>query len=139
MYYYWRRIGSYIIDLSIISMFSQVIFGLLPGVQLTGSDLLTDILIIYGFLAVSILIAVSYNVLAYRFFNYPLGKLLLSIKVLDEDGNRVSTRLYAKRELNKYVYMYATLGLYIPYQFIKYIWPKKQTFHDRLVNTHIYA
>ncbi|WOO87460.1 RDD family protein [Mollicutes bacterium LVI A0039] len=139
MSYYWRRIGSYIIDLSVISMISQIIFGFLgTSFKLTGTNIYIDILIIYGFLIFAVLVAVTYNVACYHYFKYPLGKLLMGIKVLNHRQRRVSTRVYAKREFNKYFYMYATLCLYLPYQFIRYVLPHKQTYHERQSNTHIF-
>lgn len=139
MIYYWRRIGAYVIDLSIIGMFSQLAFSLIGHwFILTGTNLLVDVLMIYLFLMFSVGIAVGYNVLCYHYFKFPLGKLLMGIKVYNHRKRRVSTKDYALREFNKYVFMYATIGLYAPYQFIRYVWPKKQTFHDRQANTHIY-
>lgn len=139
MNYYWRRIGAYVIDLSIISMFSQIIFYLIGSLFiLTGTNLLLDVFKMFAFLITAVLIAVGYNVFCYNYFRFPLGKLMMGIKVLNHRGRRVSTKDYALREFNKFIYTYATLGLYVPYQFIKYVWPKKQTFHERQSNTHIY-
>ncbi len=139
MIYYWRRIGAYVIDLSIISMISQIIFMFIgPLFLLTGSNLVVDIFKFYMFLFVSVLIAVGYNVACYHYFKFPLGKMLMSIKVYNSRGRRVSTRDFAIREVNKFIYTYATLGLYLPYQFFRYVIKREQTFHERQSNTHIY-
>lgn len=139
MTYYWRRIGAYIIDLSVISMISQIIFSFISSkLVLTGTDLVTDMIVMYAFLLITVMIAVFYNVVSYHFFNYPLGKLLLSIQVLDENQKRLSTAEYATRELYKYVLTYATLGVYLPYQFLRYVVTKRQTFHDKKANSHIF-
>lgn len=137
--YFWRRIGAYIIDLSIISMISRIILSFIsPIFLLTGTNLMLDIFKFYLFLMAAVIIAVGYNVGCYHYFKFPLGKLLMSIKVYNHRGRRVSTRDYAKREFNKFIYTYATLGLYVPYQFLRYAVKKEQTFHERQSNTYIY-
>ncbi len=120
-------------------MLSNIVFSFLGQYfLLTGSNLLVDISKMFCFLLISVLIAVGYNVGCYHFTNFPLGKLLMSIKVYNHRGRRVSTRDYAKREFNKFIYTYATVGLYAPYQFLRYVTRKEQTFHERQSNTHIY-
>lgn len=137
--YFWRRIGAYIIDLSVISMISRIILSFIsPVFLLTGTNLMLDIFKFYLFLMAAVVIAVAYNVGCYHYFKFPLGKLLMSIKVYNHRGRRVSTRDYTIRELNKFTYTYATLGLYVPYQFFRYGIKKEQTFHERQSNTYIY-
>ncbi len=139
MIYFWRRIGAFIIDLSIISMFSKIIFQFIaPVVTLTNSNIVIDFIKVIIYLLVVILISTGYNVGCYRFFKYPLGKLLMNIKVLDENGERVTNKKYFLREWNKYVYIYATMGLYIPVQFIINVVREKQCFHDKQSDTHIF-
>ncbi len=139
MMYYWRRLGASVIDMSVISMFSQMILRLvLPLLALSFEHLAEDFFKILVYQLICITIAVGYNVICYKYFKYPLGKLLLSIKVLDEDQRRVSTDRYIIRELYKYVFIYATLGLYMPYQFFVYVCRHKQTLHERKADTHIF-
>lgn len=136
---YWRRIGAYVIDLSIIGMISQIAMYLFnPFALLTGSNLAIDIFIFFVFLFESVAIAVAYNVGCYHFFKFPLGKLLMRVEVLNHRGRRVSTKTFFIREVNKFTYMYATFGLYAPYQFLFKVVKKEQTFHDRQAGTHIY-
>lgn len=137
--YYWRRIGAYVIDLSIISMISQVIFSIIAKYFiLSGTNIFLDLFKFYSFLLIAALIAVGYNVGCYHYFKFPLGKLLMNIKVYNHFGHRVTTKDYATREFNKYIYTYATLGLYAPYQFFRYVVQRKQTFHERQSNTNIF-
>lgn len=137
--YFWRRVGAFVIDLSVISMFIEIIFQVLaPIVALTYSNIVVDFFKIVLYFVICIIISVGYNLICYKFFKYPLGKLLLNIKVLDENGNRIDTKTYFIREKTKYVYIYATLGLYIPFQFIMNIIKKEQSFHDKQANTHIF-
>ncbi len=139
MIYYWRRIGASVIDLSIINMLSTIFFPLTSNiVTLTYSNIFVDLFKIFANLLIFIIIAVGYNVLCYRFFKYPLGKLLLNIKILGENEERVNVKQYFLREYNKYVLIYATFGLYIPYQFFVNVVKKKQTFHDKQGKTHVY-
>ncbi len=141
--YYWRRIGAFVIDFSIANMLVRLVqstlFILLGNLfSISFENLAHDYVVAYIALGLGILVAVGYNVGCYHYFKFPLGKMLMSIKVYNHRGRRVSTRDYAKREFLKFVYFYATLGLYAPYQFFRYVTKKEQTFHERQTNTHIY-
>ncbi len=137
--YYWRRLGASVIDMSVISMFSRLILSLfLPILALSFENLAQDFFKILVYQLLCITIAVGYNLICYKYFKYPLGKLLLSIKVFDENQRRVPSDRYLTREIYKYVYIYATLGLYIPYQFLFNVCRRKQTFHDKKAQTHIF-
>ncbi len=115
MIYFWRRIGAFIIDLSVISMFLEIIaIAIAPIIALTYSNIVVDFFKVILYLLLCVVVAVGYNVVCYKYFKYPLGKLLLNIKILDEEANRVTVKRYFIRECNKYVYIYATLGLYVP-------------------------
>ncbi len=139
MMYFWRRIGAFVIDFSIISMFLEIILRFIAPIFIpTYTNILVDLSKAVLYLIVSLSIAVGYNVICYKFFKYPLGKLLMNIKVLDEDSNRVSINRYLVRELSKFTYIYATLGLYLPYQFIFKVVKQKQTTHENKSNTHIF-
>ncbi len=139
MMYFWRRIGAFVIDLSVISMLLQIIYRIIaPVVALTYSNIVVDLMKVALYLLVCVLVSVGYNLVCYRFFKFPLGKLLMNIKVLDEAGERVTQKRILIRESNKYIYIYATLGLYLPYQFIMNVVKKKQTFHDKQGDTHIF-
>ncbi len=139
MMYFWRRLGAFIIDFSIISMFLEILLRFIaPVFTLTYTNILVDLIIVVIYLLFSLSVAVGYNVLCYKFFKYPLGKLLMNIKVLDEHSHRVSTKSYFVREFYKYVYIYATLGLYLPYQFIFKVIKEKQTLHEKKSNTHVF-
>lgn len=139
MSYYWRRIGAYLIDITVIGMFGQIILVFMGNIfSLSGTNIVYDITISYLYLILLIAISVSYNVTFYHFFKFPFGKMMMGIKVYDQEGIRVSTKSYAKRELIKYGYMYATMGLYVPYQFIFYVLTKKRTYHERKSNTYTF-
>ncbi len=139
MMYFWRRIGAFLIDLSVISMILEILLRFIaPLFILTYTNILADIGKIILYLLFVILLAVGYNVVCYKFFKYPLGKLLMNIKVLDENEQRISVKTYFVREVNKYVYIFATLGLYLPYQFFAKVVKEKQTLHEKKSNTHIF-
>lgn len=137
--YLWRRIGSFVIDSSIISMLSQIVFSLIGSYfTLTLTNIYIDLFKIFIALLIVVCISTAYNIICYMYFKFPLGKLLLKIQVLDEHKQRISNFQYLIREFTKYTYVYATLGLYLIYQLIRYDRKHLQTFHDRRVNTHIY-
>ncbi len=139
MMYFWRRIGAFVIDLSVISMFLEIMYRFIaPIVTLTYSNILVDLMRVILYLLVCVFVSVGYNLVCYRFFKFSLGKLLMNIKILDESGERVTQKRIFIREFNKYIYIYATLGLYVPFQFIMNVVKKKQTFHDKQGDTHIF-
>ncbi len=138
MNYYWRRVGAFVIDMSVINMFSEVVYPLFDNViALTYSNILVDLLKIFINILIFIVVAITYNVVTYKYFKYPLGKLLMGVVVLDLNNERISVKKYFIREYNKYIFIYATLGLYIPYQFLFKLLKKKQTFHDEQVDTQV--
>ncbi len=139
MTYYWRRIGAYIIDLSIISMLIRIVLPIInPIIMPTLNNILIDFFKLFITLFVITLVATMYNVLCYKYFKFPLGKLLLGVQVLDENQQRIPVKKYFIREFNKFVFVYGTLGLYLPYQFIFNVIKRQQTFHDKQANTHIF-
>ncbi len=139
MNYHWRRIGAFVIDLSVISMFAKIfLYFSYPMLALTFNNLIIDIFKIFLVLFIRVLVAVGYNMICYKYTKLPLGKLLLNVQVLDENGDRVSMDKYFVREWSKYIFIYSTIGFYIPYQFFKNVINNKQTLHDNKSNTHIY-
>ncbi len=136
----FRRIGAFVIDQSVISMFLRIIlFFLAPAVTLKFDNVFIDLLRIYLFLFVCVAVSVTYNVVCYRFFKYPLGKLLLRVEVVDNKDNRLQVKKYLIRECYKYTYIYATFGIYILYQFLTKVIKHKQTYHDKQVNSYTFV
>lgn len=134
--YYWRRIGAFVIDMSVISMITRILLPVLqPLFTLTGTNLGIDVIKLIAYLLFLILVAVAYNMLCYRFFKFTLGKLLLNIKVFNENGERASMKSYFIREWNKYFLIYATMGIYSLYQFITKVIKEKQTYHEKKSDT----
>lgn len=122
MRYLWRRIGATVIDLSVISMFMEIVFKLFGGfLTLAYTNIVADFIRIVLYLVLCIIISIGYSFICFRFFKYPLGKLLMNLKVLNENSERPETKVYLYREYNKYLYIYASVGLYLPYQFIIYV------------------
>lgn len=143
MIYYWRRLGAFLIDFSISFMFYRIIASLLFILvgnlfSISFENLTHDFIVSYVNFALLVIVPVAYNVGCYHYFKFPLGKMLMSIKVYNHRGRRVSTRDYAKREFLKFGYFYATFTLYAFYQFFRYVIKKEQTFHERQSNTHIF-
>lgn len=137
--YYWRRIGAFVIDMSIISMFTRIILSFIyPIFQLTVSNLGIDFIKSIGYLLFLIFVAVLYNMICYRFFKFTLGKLLLSVKVLKENKERATMKQYFIREWNKFFLIYATVGIYVIYQFFAKVTKQKQTYHELVSETYTF-
>ncbi len=140
MKYYWRRLGSFVIDNSVGGMFAKVVmFFINPLAFWTNSNIIIDMLLLYSTLLLTVFVVVGYNVLAYHYFKYPLGKLLMRVEVANKNGQRLTTKEYYNREFSKYILVYATFGLYNIFQFLVNVINNKQTYHDRIVDSHVYC
>ncbi|MGL5020564.1 MAG: RDD family protein [Mycoplasmatales bacterium] len=106
------RIGAFLIDASLFnSLITFIISPFLVEVKM-GMDLLQDIFVITILLTVYIILISLYGVVTNKFFSGTIGKVLLGIKVTDDKGFKILAGTSFNREIMKWGYMYATLGIY---------------------------
>lgn len=131
----WRRLGSFIIDISVIGMFSRVIYMFIGSFYiLSGTRFVEDIVVVFLYLLTNIIIAVVYQLIFYKLFKQSFGRRVMNIKLEKVNGKHVDLNVLAKREICKYTYLYASLGLYGIYQYIINVCRCKPVFHDEITN-----
>jgi uncharacterized RDD family membrane protein YckC len=130
------RIGAFLIDASLTSSMSTVILFPFSRFFYIGGTLIHDLFTIAILLSIYIIIVSLYGVVTNKFFSATLGKILLGLRVVDEEGYKVETLVIFNRELTKWSYFYATLGLYGLYV-LYCIFKDVDAFHDKQNKTHI--
>ena len=124
----YKRIGTFLIDLSIVQIFVMVAQDLYLGIiayisKGTGAKislndamaLPTLLALIIGIMMLFIGIYMGYQWLCFRLLGTSLSRYLLSVKVVSTDGKTLIKERYLKREFNKIYLCVATLGLYALY------------------------
>ncbi len=135
----WRRIGTFVIDNAVVSMFYQIIAVFFSFyIYFTLSNIIIDMFVLIFYIVLYIAVAMLYNFLSYKYAKWPLGKMILRVHVLGNDGQRLSTKMYMKREFLKYYLMFLTLFLYYFYSIYLVIFKNKQSYHEKKTNSYIY-
>lgn len=71
-----------------------------------------DIILIATLLLIFVIALTIYSTVCYKYFNGTFGKLLLGLKLTDNDGYKVSTKNMLKREWYKWMLLYGSLFIY---------------------------
>lgn len=136
----FARFGSFMIDMSIVNMFSQVFYMYLFGssIYLTGTNLINDIGVALFYILLIIAVGVGYQAICYRFLKNSLGKQLMQLQYYHTDGSAVELPVLLRREFYKYYMMYATVLTYLPYSFIRlYMKESKTPYHEKITETYV--
>lgn len=130
------RIAAFYIDMIIMSSllsfittsstFNALFGNTLPGVLLKTLLTLWIIVILY----------VLYGVITNHFFSGTLGKVLLGLKVADQDGYKLSFAKSFDREFTKMSLLYATALIYGIYSMYR-ILTNKEVYHDKKNKTKV--
>ncbi len=138
MYTTFKRIGSFMIDMSIINMFSRVFYQYILGhfIHITKNNLVYDIFVALFYILIIMAIAIGYQLICYKFIKNSLGKELMQIKYYNSNGTDISLEVLVKREMIKYYLIYVTMLIYVPYSFLKMKVTKTDlSFHDKKTST----
>jgi hypothetical protein len=146
----YRRVGSFIIDLTIVRMFAQIAIELYFGVVAylskgTGlslslnSTITLPLLLLLSVITLLVFIAVyvGYHWICYKLLGNSLSRYFLRLQVISTEGEPITKSRYLKRELEKIVLCVATVGLYMFYsgaQFVSFGYPP---YHDKRNNTQV--
>lgn len=146
----YRRVGSFIIDLTIVRMFAQVgisiYFGVIAylskgvGITLsTQSALALPILLLLSVVVLLVFIGiyVGYHWLCYKLLGNSLSRYLLRLKVISTDSEAMTSSRYLKRELEKIVLCVATVGVYMFYSGAQFVAFSYLPYHDKRNNTTV--
>ncbi|MCM8766502.1 MAG: RDD family protein [Candidatus Omnitrophica bacterium] len=100
------------------------------------SDAFVIIIKTFIFLVIFFLIFSLYKILVVGKFGASLGKMIVGIKILDENGNRISFRTAFIREV---VVKQIIYPIFFFISFLGYLWAiwdkRKQTWHDKIART----
>ncbi|KAB1181837.1 RDD family protein [Photobacterium damselae] len=146
----YKRIGTFLIDLSIVQMFVMVAQDLYLGIiayisKGTGAKislndamaLPTLLALIIGIMMLFIGIYMGYHWLCFRLLGTSLSRYLLSVKVVSTDGKTLTKERYLKREFNKIYLCVATLGLYALYSGAQFLAFSHLPWHDKKNHTTV--
>ncbi|ARR49672.1 hypothetical protein ETN89_10915 [Photobacterium damselae subsp. damselae] len=146
----YKRIGTFLIDLSIVQMFVMVAQDLYLGIiayisKGTGAKislndamaLPTLLALIIGIMMLFIGIYMGYQWLCFRLLGTSLSRYLLSVKVVSTDGKTLIKERYLKREFNKIYLCVATLGLYALYSGAQFLAFSHLPWHDKKNHTTV--
>ncbi|BAX53575.1 RDD family protein [Photobacterium damselae subsp. piscicida] len=139
----YKRIGTFLIDLSIVQMFVMVAQDLYLGIiayisKGTGAKIsLNDAMALPTLLALIIGIYMGYQWLCFRLLGTSLSRYLLSVKVVSTDGKTLTKERYLKREFNKIYLCVATLGLYALYSGAQFLAFSHLPWHDKKNHTTV--
>ncbi|MGL4663146.1 MAG: RDD family protein [Culicoidibacterales bacterium] len=136
----FARFGSFMIDMSIMNMFAQVLYIYVFGnsLYITRTNFLHDISVSLFYLLLLISVCVGYQAICYRFLKNSLGKQLLGLKYYHLNGSSLSFETLLRREFMKYYLIYVTVLMYLPYSFIRmYMKDSKPPYHEKITKTHV--
>ncbi|UKA26280.1 RDD family protein [Photobacterium damselae subsp. damselae] len=146
----YKRIGTFLIDLSIVQMFVMVAqylyLGIIAyiskgtGAKISLNDAMalpTLLALIIGIMMLFIGIYMGYQWLCFRLLGTSLSRYLLSVKVVSTDGKTLTKERYLKREFNKIYLCVATLGLYALYSGAQFLAFSHLPWHDKKNHTTV--
>ncbi len=113
---FWRRFAAAFID--------GLIIGVLPNVVVnTGNGTMANPL--------SFIIGIAYFVWMNGMYGATVGKMVMKIKIVKENGSKIT---YADAALRYFASILSAIALLIGYLWM--LWdPKKQTWHDKIAHT----
>lgn len=126
------RFGAFMIDMSIINMFSRILYMyiLAPYIHLTHNIFLNFVAGVTSILII-IFMGVLYQYICFRLIHNSLGKELLRLRYVREDNKPITVNQLLRREFLKYYMLYATILLYIPYGFYVTHVRQEQMYHEK--------
>lgn len=128
----WRRFAAHVLDLCFIILFEAIL-----GFFLVFSNLSTRLLAIsmhglFFYLSLFVFVWLYYALLESSPLQASLGKRICGLKVVNQDGKRMSFLRASLRFLAVFV-SYATLIGH----FLIFFNLKRQTLHDKLARVHV--
>jgi len=141
---FWIRLVAYFIDnfilgflLNMISLIVAVPLGLTAGIGFAGVDDFTSSMAVLG---VQMILLVTYSAIVILYYTLmesskyqgTLGKMVLGLKVVDYNGNRIGFG----RAVGRYFSKILSAILFIGYIMIMFD-NKKQGLHDQIAKTYV--
>ena len=134
----FRRLGVWVINISIVGMFYQVlIIPLAIYLSFTLESLIIDMMIIVIYIILWIGIYMLYQWVSFNLIHKTIAHKLLSMEVLTKKNKELTKSVYLKREYYKVSLLFATFGLYFIYCLILVMLLNKETPHDKKFGTKV--
>lgn len=136
--YKWRKIGTLVIDMSIISMFYQLAArGLDYFVSFNFTSIIHDLIIVVLFILTYIIVAIAFQMFSYRLVGNSFGHAILDVRVYNKDNSKLTMKEAFMRESYKFYMLYATLGIYVIYNAYLVLIKNEESMHDKRFNTKV--
>lgn len=142
------RIGAFMIDMSIVQMFTQLAHNAFIMIFKTLTLKSHLILPLSNNLALPVLLFICivlfliftglfviYHLICFRCLGVSLGKWILGLKVMDKNGYSLSLTSYTKREYEKVVLFTTSLTFYGLYSIAQFITFSREPLHGRRSNS----
>lgn len=129
---FWTRFWVYCIDLLVISAIGGILIK--PVFYLFDLSVTKPFFILLSpYKSVMLLITLVYFLLMTMFFKQTIGKMVLGIKVVSENGQPLTVSALIFREV---IGRFISKVLVIPYLLAAFT-PNKQTLHDLFADTYV--
>lgn len=146
----FKRVGTFMIDLSIVQMFTVIAKEIYVAVLLYSSQqasfefslnadyaLPTLLLIMIGVMLILVAVYMGYHALCYKLLGNSLSRYFLSLKVESLHSTPLDKKHYLKREFDKIYLTVATLGLYPLYAGAQFLAHGNPPWHDKKYQTQV--
>ncbi len=128
----WKRVGSTIIDLSIINLFSSLVFFIFnPSYAIPTGSFLFDIFIMLFCIFIVVLVAVGYQYFMFTRYGKSFGKIIVRQEIRTSKQKKIDKKTLFKREFYKYYLFYFSLSIYGIWNFYKVILKNKKALHEK--------
>lgn len=129
---FWIRFWAYTIDLLIISALSGIfVKPVFRVADLTVSN--PPFLLFTPFKITLLLLFILYFALMTKFFGQTVGKMIMGIKVLPQEGAKLTWDIIIFREV---IGRFISKLLLLPYLLVLFM-PKKEALHDLFASTYV--
>lgn len=129
---FWTRFWAYVIDLLIVSSISGIFIK--PVFRVLDIKISNPSFLLFSPYKVTILILfLAYFALMTKFAGQTVGKMILGIKVVRQDGGKLNWSTILFREV---IGRFISKLLTIPYLLVIFM-PKKEALHDLFADTYV--
>ncbi len=128
----WKRVGSTIIDLSIINLFASIVLFIFnPSYLIPTGSFIFDILIMLFCIFIVVFVAVVYQYFMFVRYGKSFGKMIVKQEIRTSKQKKIDKKTLLKREFYKYYLFYFSFSLYGIWNFYKVILKNKNALHEK--------
>lgn len=136
MFLKWKKVGTFVIDMSIIGMFYQVaMYFVTYFIHPELKNIVYDGAVFILYMLIYIAIATLYQLVSFKLLKQSMGHYFLRLKVCNIDKSERTMNQVFKREFHKYYMLFVTLFTYELYCFYLVVFKNQPTLLDKKFNT----